>query len=116
MGSLIASAYKALSGEILIDGHSTSYLDPRWTGEHISLIPQQSTLFNEAIFRNISFGRRDYESVTKRPFLDACEMAALDMASAEFPRGPDTIVGAGGKQLSGGQLQRARHRDRRPAG
>lgn len=116
LGSLIVSKYDALTGGILIDGHSTSYLDPRWIREHISLIPQQSTLFNETMFRNISFGRRDYENVTKGPFLDACEMAALDMTATEFPRGPDTIVGAGGKQLSGGQLQRVRRRDRRPVG
>ncbi|KAF8541001.1 P-loop containing nucleoside triphosphate hydrolase protein [Trichophaea hybrida] len=88
------------------NSYSTQTLDPRWIKENVSLIQQQSTLFNETIFRNISFGRKDYENVTKEEVLDACKMAALRKAVTEFPHGLETVVGIGGKQLSGGQLQR----------
>ncbi|KAF8245217.1 P-loop containing nucleoside triphosphate hydrolase protein [Wilcoxina mikolae CBS 423.85] len=113
LGSLILNTYHPLSGDILIDGYPTQTLDPRWIKENVSLIQQQSTLFNETIFRNISFGRKDYENVTKEDVLDACKMAALGRTVTEFPHGLETVVGIGGKQLSGGELQRvALARDR----
>jgi ATP-binding cassette subfamily B (MDR/TAP) protein 1 len=83
-------------------------LDPRWIRENISLIQQQSTLFNETVFRNISFGREDYENVTQAQVMDVCRMAALEKTIKDLPRGLNTIVG--GKQLSGGELQRVRVR------
>lgn len=96
----------------MIDGYSTQALDPRWIRQNVSLVQQQSTLFDETIFRNISFGRNDYENVTEEQVLDACKMAALERAITEFPHGLDTVVGIGGNQLSGGQLQRVRPSDR----
>lgn len=106
LGSLICNIYQPLSGNISIDGNSTKILDDRWIREHISLVHSQSALFDETVFRNISFGRKDYENVTKDEVVAACKMAALDKTVLELPDGLDTTVGLDWKRLSGGQLQR----------
>jgi ATP-binding cassette subfamily B (MDR/TAP) protein 1 len=72
----------------------------------VSLIQQQSTLFNETIFRNISFGCEDYEGVTQAQVMDVCRTVALENTIGGLLRGLDTTVD--GKQLSGGELQRVR--------
>ena len=66
----------------------------------------QSTLFDETMFRNISFGRPDFENVTKDEVMAACTMAALDETILVLPQRLDTPVGLGGKLISGGQLQK----------
>jgi ATP-binding cassette subfamily B (MDR/TAP) protein 1 len=108
LGRLLLNVYRPLFGDISIAGHSIKALDPRWIRENISLIQQQSTLFNETVFRNISFGREDYENVTQAQVMDVCRMAALEKTIKDLPHGLNTIVG--GKQLSGGELQRVRVR------
>lgn len=111
IASLILGAHYPLAGDILIDGHSVKTLDPRWIGDNISIIQAHSPLFNESVFRNISFGRRDYENVTNEDVLDVCRNMALERTIADLPHGLDTIVGAGGRQLSGGQVQRVSSKD-----
>ncbi|KAA8901932.1 bile salt export pump [Sphaerosporella brunnea] len=104
LGLLILNIYRPLFGNVSIDGRPLSTLDPRWIRDNVSLIQQQSSLFNETIFRNISFGHKNYEYVTQDQVLDVCKMTALEKTIKDLPRGLNTIVG--GKQLSGGELQR----------
>lgn len=106
LASLIANVRQPLLGDISIDGNSTSVLDSRWISEHISLVRPQSALFDETVFRNISFGRADFENVTSVDVTEACKMAALDHDGAPETLGLDSTVGLGGKLISGGQLQR----------
>ena len=78
------------------------------------MVQAQSPLFNESVFRNISFGGRNHENVTKEDVLDACKVMALEKTIIDLPCGLDTIVGASGKQLSGGQMQRVSFQDAEP--
>lgn len=106
LGSLLTNTYQPLSGTIFIDGQPIETLSPQWLRENISLLQQQSVLFNETLFRNIAFGRTDYENVTFDDVLGACRMACLESTIHQLQSGLDTMVGVGGSQLSGGQRQR----------
>ena len=85
---------------------SIQSLDISWLRNNVTLLQQQSVLFNETIFRNIAFGRRDYLTVPIKD-VDMCiETACLETTVAALPQGINTVVGAGGCALSGGQKQR----------
>jgi ATP-binding cassette subfamily B (MDR/TAP) protein 1 len=108
LANLITNAYQAKAGSIMIDDYQLELLDPDWIKEHVSIVPQQSVLFNETLFRNIAFGRKDYQNVTEGEVLAACERCCLFETLVVLPNHLQTVVGVGGKQLSGGQLQRVR--------
>jgi ATP-binding cassette, subfamily B (MDR/TAP), member 1 len=98
--------YSPKSGEIFIDGTSTETLDINWLRNNITLVQQQSILFNESIFRNIAFGQRDYLKVRKDHIKKPIELAMLQHTINDMPHGLDTTVGTDGSALSGGQRQR----------
>jgi ATP-binding cassette subfamily B (MDR/TAP) protein 1 len=104
VGNLLMRYYEPLSGDILVDGNPIQTLDTDWLRHNITLVQQESVLFNETIRQNISFGNRDHcrtEAVTR-----ACETACLAETLDDMPGGLDTVVGLGGRSLSGGQQQR----------
>ncbi|RPB05319.1 P-loop containing nucleoside triphosphate hydrolase protein [Choiromyces venosus 120613-1] len=106
IGNLLLKIYEPLYGEITIDGLPLNTLDQEWLRENITVVQQQSVLFNETIFRNIALGRKDYWNATEDQIRDACDMAMLEDAISELPLKYKTLAGVGGKQLSGGQRQR----------
>lgn len=104
IGNLIMKYYMPLSGSILVDGNEIQTIDTDWVRQNITLVQQDSVLFNETIFRNISFGNRD--RCGTEDVLEACKTASLMETIEEMPEGLDTLVGSGGRTLSGGQKQR----------
>ncbi|KAG0637482.1 P-loop containing nucleoside triphosphate hydrolase protein [Tuber brumale] len=106
IGNLVLNMYEPVSGEITIDGLPLNSLDQEWLRDKITVVQQQSVLFNETIFRNIAVGRKDYRKVTEDQIGDACRMAMLEDTISELPLGYNTLAGVGGKLLSGGQRQR----------
>ena len=78
-------------------------LDLRTVRRFVSVVPQESVLFEGSIRENIAYGLPDVD--------DAQIVAALKDANAwqfvqDQPQGWDTIVGERGARLSGGQRQR----------
>lgn len=100
-----------LSGTITLDGTSVQDIDQEWLRSNVTIVQQESVLFNETIFRNIAFGRKDYKSTTREEVHQSCRMSMLEETLRNFPLGSNTIVGAGGAALSGGQRQRVRFQD-----
>jgi ATP-binding cassette subfamily B (MDR/TAP) protein 1 len=98
--------YNPKSGDIFLDGKSIQTLDINWLRNNITLVQQQSVLFNETIFRNIAFGQRDNTKVTKELIKKCIKLAMLQHTINDMPHGLDTVVGTGGGALSGGQRQR----------
>ncbi|MEU5872116.1 ABC transporter ATP-binding protein [Glycomyces sp. NPDC047369] len=91
------------SGAVLVDGADMEGLDMRSVRRHVSVVPQDSVLFEGSVRDNITYGLG--------PIGDDRVRAALRDANAlEFvealPHGWDTIVGERGARLSGGQRQR----------
>ena len=98
--------YTPGSGDIFIDGNPIQTLDINWLRNNITLVQQQSVLFNETIFKNIAFGRRDHGLVRKDEVKKSIETAYLQYTIQDLPEGLDTLVGVGGNAISGGQKQR----------
>jgi len=104
LGNILLKFYEARSGQITIDGHDIRSLDSTWLRRRITLVQQQSVLFNETIHRNIALGKHtrstDYE------ISEAVTMADLEQTLASMANGINTMIDANGKCLSGGQQQR----------
>ncbi|KAL8794390.1 MAG: hypothetical protein Q9195_003089 [Heterodermia aff. obscurata] len=106
LGNLLMRYYRTMSGDVLIDGNSIQTLDINWLRNNVTLVQQQSVLFNETIFKNIALGRRDHDDVKTEEVKRTIGAADLHQTVNELPQGLDTLVGAGGSALSGGQKQR----------
>jgi ATP-binding cassette subfamily B protein len=78
-------------------------LDLRSVRQHVSVVPQESVLFEGTIRENITYG---LPHVPDDRVIEALALAnALGFVEA-LPDGWDTIVGERGARLSGGQRQR----------
>jgi ABC-type multidrug transport system fused ATPase/permease subunit len=104
IGNLLLKYYEIDKGEIFIDGHSIQTLNLNWLRENITLVQQQSVLFNETILQNITFGKKGPAS--REEILKAVDTADLQQMLDELPDGLNTVIGSSGKSLSGGQQQR----------
>lgn len=106
LGNLIMQYYKQWSGSISIDGNPIQTLDLGWLRRNVTLVQQQSELFNETIFRNVAFGCTDPDQVSIFEVSEACQAALLQSTISDLPDGLETVVGTGGVSMSGGQKQR----------
>ena len=106
LGNLLMRYYGTISGDILVDGKSIYSLDIKWLRSNVTLVQRRSVLFNETIFKNIAFARRDHDQVRQEEVKRTINTANLQQTINELPNGLDTFVGVGGSALSGGQQQR----------
>ncbi|QMU77399.1 ABC transporter ATP-binding protein [Streptacidiphilus sp. PB12-B1b] len=91
------------SGRILLDGTDMEALDLRTYRRFLSIVPQESILFEGSIRENVSYGMADVpEAVVRAALRDANATEFVD----RLPGGLDTVVGERGARLSGGQKQR----------
>ncbi|KAL2061268.1 hypothetical protein VTL71DRAFT_7541 [Oculimacula yallundae] len=104
LSNLLMKYYEPTQGEILVDGNPVSTLDSAWLRQNITLVQQQSVLFNETVLQNIEFGGT--QPAARRDILQATRTADLEQTLRELPEGLHTVVGSNGKSLSGGQQQR----------
>lgn len=112
ISNIILRMYDISSGVILIDGSPLPFLNTKWLRDNITVVEQQSVLFNSSIVDNIKLGRvsspggEPLQAVTPEELQEAIDFALLASVIEESDRGLDTIVGVGGSRLSGGQRQR----------
>ena len=104
LASLIPRFYHHETGQILIDGIDVEDYTLRNLRQHIALVNQQISLFNDTIANNIAYG-----DLAGTP-IDDIRRAAESAYALEFierqPDGFNTLVGENGVLLSGGQRQR----------
>jgi len=91
------------SGRILLDGRDMEEIDMRTWRRFISVVPQESVLFEGSIRDNILFGVPDIGEERFQEILDAANVREF---VARLPEGLDTRIGENGARLSGGQRQR----------
>jgi ATP-binding cassette, subfamily B, bacterial len=101
--NLVIGFVRPTSGRILLDGRDMETLDLRAYRRFLSVVPQESILFEGSIRENVTYGMADVPS-------DRVRQALQDANALEFidrlPAGLDTVVGERGARLSGGQRQR----------
>ena len=90
-------------GKILIDDQDISLISLSSLRQNISLVTQETNLFNDTVRSNIQYGKLDatFEEIKK-----AAQEAGATNFINELPNGFDTIIGESGIKLSGGQRQR----------
>ncbi|HEX4083913.1 MAG TPA: ABC transporter transmembrane domain-containing protein [Chthoniobacteraceae bacterium] len=103
MFSLLLRFYDPRRGCIRVDGHDIRTLTQKSLRQNISIVSQDTFLFNTTIMENIRYGRLD---ATDEEIYDAARQAyAHDFIEAQ-PKGYETVIGDKGCNISGGQQQR----------
>jgi ATP-binding cassette subfamily B protein len=101
--NLVIGFLRPTEGRILLDGTDMERLDLRSYRTFLSVVPQESILFEGSIRENVTYGMKDVSQETVRAALrDANALEFID----RMPLGLDTVVGERGARLSGGQKQR----------
>jgi subfamily B ATP-binding cassette protein MsbA len=101
--NLVPRFYDANSGAIRLDGKDVRDLNLSSLRSKISIVAQDTFLFNDTVANNIRYGKSNAK-------MDEVHEAARNALAEEFierlPRGYDTVIGERGLKLSGGQRQR----------
>ena len=95
--------FDPISGSILIDNQDIRKVTQKSLREQIAVVPQDTVLFNETLFYNISYGN---PNSSKEEIVQVTKMAKLHDFIENLPDGYNTIVGERGLKLSGGEKQR----------
>ena len=101
--SLLERFYDPLQGTIRIDGQDIRGVTLASLRSQISLVLQDTFLFNGTIAQNISYGMPD---ASVEQIVQAAVTARADGFIQGMPDGYNTVVGERGVRLSGGQKQR----------
>ncbi|WP_417014821.1 ABC transporter ATP-binding protein [Alistipes sp.] len=103
LSELLPRFYDPTAGDILIDGVSLRDYSQESIRAHMSVVAQDTVLFNDTIEHNIAMGRR---GASPEEVVEAARVANADDFIRECPEGYDTNIGDRGVKLSGGQRQR----------
>jgi subfamily B ATP-binding cassette protein MsbA len=103
LANLVPRFYDVTDGTIRIDGRDLRELKLASLRDKISIVAQDTFLFNDTVGANIGYGLR-------HAMPEQVHQAARDALAEEFiqrmPEGYGTIIGERGIKLSGGQRQR----------
>ena len=103
LSELIPRFYDVKAGDILIDGVSVRDYTQDSLRAHMSVVAQDTVLFNDTIEGNIAMGKA---GATHDEIVEAARIANADCFIQEAPEGYQTNIGDRGVKLSGGQRQR----------
>ncbi|MDC0234327.1 ABC transporter ATP-binding protein/permease [Candidatus Pelagibacter sp.] len=101
--NLIPRFYDAKSGDIMIDGQSIYKTTIESLRNEISMVSQETTLFDDSIKNNIKYGKED---ATDDEVLKVAQLSYCDEFINNLPNKFDTLIGENGVRLSGGEKQR----------
>ncbi len=101
--NLIPRFYNVDEGDIKIDDQSINNCSLFSLRKNISLVSQDTTLFDDTIKNNISYANLD---ATQKDIEEAAKYSFADEFISKLPKKYDTIIGENGVRLSGGEKQR----------
>ena len=103
LSELVPRFYDVTAGDILIDGVSIRDYTQESLRAHMSVVSQDTVLFNDTIEGNIAMGKA---GASHEEIVEAAKRAEIYDDIMAMPHGFDTYVGERGTMLSGGQKQR----------
>ena len=103
IASIILRLYDNYSGSILINSKDIKELNLTDVRNSVSIVTQETILFNESIFNNIKYGNLD---ASDEEISLVAQNAGINSFSEELDQKLHTIIGENGIKLSGGQRQR----------
>lgn len=100
---LLVGLYRPVEGDILYDNISIKELRYNRVRRQMGFVTQDTQLFSGTIRENLLFVKPD---ATEEEMLEAIEKASATPIINNSKKGLDTVLGEGGKKLSGGEKQR----------
>ena len=101
--NLIPRFYQQQAGKIFIDGQDIDDVSLYSLRDKISMVSQDTILFDDTVENNIKFAKVD---ASEEELKQACKLAVADDFISALPEKYQTIIGENGIRLSGGQKQR----------
>ena len=101
--SLIPRFYNVKNGDIKIDNQSIYNLTLYSLRKNISLVSQETTLFDDTIRNNIAYANLD---ASEDEIREAAKFSFAEEFINRLPKKYDTLIGENGIRLSGGEKQR----------
>ena len=101
--NLIPRFYDCTSGDIMIDNQSIYQSTINSLRKNISLVSQDTTLFDDTVKNNIAYANLDAD---QKEVEAAAEYSYANEFIDKLPNKYDTMIGENGVRLSGGEKQR----------
>ena len=101
--NLIPRFYQASKGEITIDNQPINSVTLESLRDKISLVSQETTLFDDTILNNIKYAN---ENATSDEIYEVAKLSNAHEFINKLPNKYDTLIGENGLRLSGGEKQR----------
>ena len=101
--NLIPRFYDCNDGDIIIDENSIYKTKISSLRKNISLVSQDTTLFDDTIKNNIAYAN---QNVKEQEIFEAAKLSFAEEFINKLPDKYDTIIGENGVRLSGGEKQR----------
>jgi len=103
VANLLPRFYDVTQGSLTIDGHDIREVTLASLRKQISVVSQDTFLFNTSVAENIAYGQPD---ATAERVREVARAAYAEEFIRALPKGYDTEIGERGVMLSGGQRQR----------
>ena len=101
--NLIPRFYDAQTGDITIDEQSIYKSTIRSIRKQVSMVSQETTLFDDTIKNNIKYAK---ESASDEEIYEVAKLSFCDEFINNLPNKFETLIGENGVRLSGGEKQR----------
>ncbi len=101
--NLIPRIYDAQSGDITIDGQSIYRSTIKSLRNEISMVSQETTLFDDTIKNNIKYANGN---ATDQEVFEVAKLSHCEEFINNLPNKFETLIGENGVRLSGGEKQR----------
>ena len=101
--SLVPRFWDVSSGRVLVGGVDVRRMDPRDLMGRVAFVFQANRLFSQSVLDNVRAARPE---ATRGEVMAALEAAQCADIVEKLPEGVDTVCGAAGAHLSGGEVQR----------
>ena len=101
--NMIPRIYSPLSGNIEIDNQDISIMNLSSIRKEISIVDQNTTLFDDTVLNNIKYARPD---ASDEEVYEAAKLAMCEDFINNLEKGYDEMIGENGVRLSGGEKQR----------
>ena len=101
--NMIPRIYMPISGNIYFDNQDISKVNLASLRNQISIVDQNTTLFDDTVFNNIKYARPDAD---RKDILEAAKLSMSDDFINNLENSYETMIGENGVKLSGGEKQR----------
>ena len=101
--NMIPRIYNPTSGEVKVDNNNISSINLHSLRRQISIVDQNTTLFDDTVLNNIKYAQPD---ASNEDIYEAAKLSMCDDFIYKLEKGFETKIGENGVKLSGGERQR----------